>query len=157
MIPALAFVPPEKVIEAFEKLQETLPPEAIIDYFEDTYISRRRRHTRRQPPFPVSMWSMYTRVVEVLPQTNNALEGWHNHMQASVTSFHPNIRKFLGVLKREQALSSVIINQILAGHPVPPKQKRYQDSSKRIANIVQDFENRDVLEFLRYIAHNLKF
>ena len=46
---------------------------------------------------------------------------------------------------------------MLAGHPVPPKRKRYQDSSIRIANIVQDFENRDVLEFLRYIAHNLKF
>ncbi|KAK7065780.1 hypothetical protein SK128_024439 [Halocaridina rubra] len=38
MIPALAFIPPDKEIDAYETLQETMPPEAdpIIDYFKDT-------------------------------------------------------------------------------------------------------------------------
>jgi hypothetical protein len=39
LLPALAFVPPEHVIDAFERVQENLPAEAepIGDYFEDTY------------------------------------------------------------------------------------------------------------------------
>lgn len=157
MLPALAFIPPDSVIDAFETLQETMPPEAdpIIDYFEDTYIGRTRRHNKQAPRFPVNMW--HDRVTEDLPRTNNSLEGWHNHMQANITSFHPNIWKFLEVLKREQALTSVTINQMLAGHPVPPQRKRYQDLTIRIANIVQEFKNCYVLEFLRCIAHNLQF
>lgn len=159
MLPALAFIPSDEVVDAFETLQNTMPPEAdpITDYFEDTYIGRTRRRNRRAPRFPVSMWNMYDRVVEDLPRTNNSLEGWHNHMQANITSFHPNIWKFLEVLKREQALTSVTINQVLAGHPAPPTRKRYQDLTGRIANIVQDYENRHVLDFLRGIAHNLQF
>lgn len=40
MIPALPFIQPDKVIDAFETLQDTVPPEAdpITDYFEDTYV-----------------------------------------------------------------------------------------------------------------------
>ena len=76
-------------------------------------------------------------------------------MLASITSFHPNVWKLLEVLKREQALTIATINQMLAGQP-PPKRKRYHDSSNRIANIIQDFENRQVLDFLRYIAHNVQ-
>ena len=42
LLPALAFVPPEHVVHAFERVQENLPAEAgpISDYFEDTYIYR---------------------------------------------------------------------------------------------------------------------
>ncbi|XP_042212508.1 uncharacterized protein LOC121875325 [Homarus americanus] len=157
MQPALAFIPQGEVIDAFEILQETMPPEAdpAIDYFEDTYIGRQCRHYRRTPRFPVSMWNVYDRVDEDLPRTNNSLEGWHNHMQANITSFHPNIWKFLEVLKMEQALTSIAINQMIAEDPAPPKRKRYQDSTATIATIVEDFENHHVLDFLRGVAHNL--
>ena len=39
LLPALAFVPPQHVVHAFERVQENLPAEAesISDYFEDTY------------------------------------------------------------------------------------------------------------------------
>lgn len=47
-------------------------------------------------------------------------------------------RQFCEVLKREQALTSITINQMLAEHPAPPKQKCYLDST---ANIVQNFES----------------
>ncbi|KAG7172063.1 hypothetical protein Hamer_G001048 [Homarus americanus] len=68
MLPALAFIPQDEVVDAFETLQETIPPEAdpVIEYFEDTYIGRR---------FPVSMWNIYDRVAEDLPRSNNSLEG----------------------------------------------------------------------------------
>ena len=159
MLPALAFVPPNDVSEAFESLQEVMPAEAdsIVDYVEDNYVGRRLRLNRRAPRFPVTMWSMHDRVVDDLPRTNNSLEGWHNHLQSNITAFHPNIWKFLDVLKSEQALTAVTINQMLAGFPAPPQKKRYQDCSVRIANVVEDFGNRNVIDFLKGIAHNLHF
>ncbi|XP_066963162.1 uncharacterized protein [Macrobrachium rosenbergii] len=154
MIPALAFVSPDTVIEEFETLQETLPPETdpVIDYFEDTYISRKRRHARRTPRFPVSTWNMYDLVVDDIPRTNNSLEGWHDHMQASITSFHPNIWKCLEVLKREQALTSVTISQMLAGHTAPPTRKRYLDSSVTLEEAYEDLLDDEEMpaEFITY-------
>jgi len=53
MIPALKFVNPVHVIEAFETLSEnpTFPPDAqpILNYFEDGYIGPRQRRGRQTP------------------------------------------------------------------------------------------------------------
>ncbi|KAG7173224.1 CENPB DNA-binding domain containing protein 1-like 45 [Homarus americanus] len=97
ILPALAFIPQDGVVDAFETLQDNMSPEAdpVVDYFKDTHIGRQHQHT--------------------------------------------------GEL------------HVSAGGPAPPKRKRYQDSTARIATTVQDFENRHVLEFLRAIAHNLEF
>ena len=58
MLVAVAFVPTTDVIRAFESLSENLPldapAQAIIDYFEDTYIGRLRPGgQRRDPLFPI--------------------------------------------------------------------------------------------------------
>lgn len=155
MIPALVFIPPIKVIDASDTLQETVPPEAdpLIDYFEDTYIGRRRRHNRLATCFPVSMWNISGRVAEDLPRTSNSLERWHNHIQANITSC---IWIYGHFLKRGQALISVIINQILVEHLTMSKRKRY-DSTVRITNIVYDLKNRHIMDFLRCIANHLQF
>ena len=159
MLAGLAFVPMHRVVDDFETLLQDFPSQAtpIADYFEDTYIGRPTQgQNRRAPRYAISMWNMHDRVADDLPRTNNALEGWHNHMQSNVSSMHPNIWKFLDVLKREQALNQVNVNQMLAGYPQPPKRKRYQDSS-RIKTIVEDYENRSTMDFLRGIAHNPQF
>ena len=78
-------------------------------------------------------------------------------MQANITSFHTNIWKFLQVLKSEQALANVTINQMLAEHAEPSRWKQYQNANERITTIAQEFENRHILDYLRGIAHNLKF
>ena len=51
MIAALAFVKQNYVEDAFEELCESSPDELgpIIDYFEDTYIGRKRRRNRAPP------------------------------------------------------------------------------------------------------------
>ena len=47
-------------------------------------------------------WNMYEQTPQGLPRTNNAVEGWHCSLQAS--------------LKREQTLLQVHIAQACAGH-----------------------------------------
>ena len=91
MLAALAFVPVDDIVESFEHLAASMPDETqpITDYFEDTYIGRRQRHGRRQPPFAHTMWSVHNRVEEGLPRTNNHVEGWHRRMQSNVGAYHP--------------------------------------------------------------------
>ncbi|KAG7157790.1 hypothetical protein Hamer_G025369 [Homarus americanus] len=87
MLPTLAVIPQGELVDAFETLRETMPPEAdpVIEYFEDTYIGRQRRHNRRAPRFPVSMWNIYDRVAEDLPPPTTPWKD-DNHMPANITT-----------------------------------------------------------------------
>ena len=98
MIPALAFVPPQNVVESFETLQENASNEILplLDYFEDTYIGRlrNRRNARAAPLFSTDIWNVHGQVENGLPRTNNSIEGWHRRMQSAVSAHHPNIWRF---------------------------------------------------------------
>lgn len=157
MIPALAFVPVADLEEAFETLAEDIGDDCqdILDYFEDNYIGRPGRRQRRDPKFSHEMWNMHHRTVEELPRTNNNIEGWHRGFQSSIGGCHPNIWTFLGKLKRQQALHHLQLTQILAGDVIPQR-KKYQDTSRRILNLVQNYGGRHVLDFLRGVAYNVR-
>ena len=108
-----------------------------------------------QPLFDLALWNMYDQTIEDLLRTNNAVEGWHRRFQANVGAYHPNFWKFIDILKREQSLNHVNISQARAGHQPEPQRRRYQDSNRRIKNIVQNYHNRDRLQHLRGLAHNI--
>ena len=159
MIAALAFYPPDNIEEAFETLAEFLPVEAneLMDYFEDNYIGRPTRTLRRPPRFAVNIWNMYSRVQEDLPKTNNAVEGWHRSFASLVGCAHPSIWTFIRCIRKEHALQEVYVTQVLSGHPRVEQKKIYKDTALRIKNIVEDVENRPILDFLKGIAYNLSF
>ncbi|KAL3853327.1 hypothetical protein ACJMK2_016875 [Sinanodonta woodiana] len=151
MIAALAFVPSKKVIESFKTPHESLSEEfaTVMDYFEDNYIA----------VFDKSIWSVHSRVANSLPRINNAVERWHRKMLSAVSCLHPNtsVWSFLRILKREQSLNNVNLNQIFGGDlPEQPKMKN-KDCSSRITNIVADFDNHDTIEYLKAIAYNINF
>ena len=43
------------------------------------------------------------------------------------------------------------------GHQPPPQRRRYVDCNQRILRIVDDFPNRQGIDYLRSIAHNLAY
>ena len=108
-----------------------------------------------KPLFDLALWNMYDQTIGDLLRTNNAVEGWHRRFQANVGAYHPNFWKFIDILKREQSLNHVNISQARAGHQPEPQRRRYQDSNRRIKNIVQDYHNMDRLQYLRGLAHNI--
>lgn len=63
MLPALAFVSVENVVQAFEILVDNgnLPAELdpLVDYFEDTWIGRQRGNGRRNPLFQIAVWNCF--------------------------------------------------------------------------------------------------
>ena len=114
-----------------------------------------RRNGRRDPPmFAQEMWSMNARTWNHLPRTNNNVEGWHRRLQFHINAYHPNIWKFLNVIKREESLTKVKANQCLGEIPVPGN-KRYADCNTHIVNIVQNYPGMQSLDYLRRIAYNL--
>ena len=82
-----------------------------------------RKRTRRENPlYPVSFWNVKKRVDEDLPRTNNAVEGFHSALRSSITSKHPNIRKLIAALKREEELQQTKIIHVNRGD-APAKRK----------------------------------
>jgi len=85
MLAALAFVPPQNVIEAFEELCNHITNlhnddvnEIIwkINKYIYKYIGRFRGNgTRRAPTFTVTLWNMFHRTFDELPRTSNSIEG----------------------------------------------------------------------------------
>ena len=164
MLVALAFLPGGHVIEGFEELVDTIRilyddvADDLLQYFEDTYIGKYRRNAPRRPPlFAINLWNMFNRTDDELPRTNNIVEGWHRSFQGHVSACHPVFWKFLSVLQKEENMIRISIVQHLAGHPAPPPRQRYLDSSRRILRILDDYPNRQRLQYLRAIAHNLTF
>ena len=79
---ALAFVPPVDVFAAFEWVKTEAPESftPMIEYFETFYIGKinpRNENQRVVPMFPIKLWSVYDRVINGMPRTNNSLEAWH--------------------------------------------------------------------------------
>ena len=164
MLPALVFLPAGDVIEGFEELVDTIRilydgvEDDLLQYLEDTYIGRYRRNARRRTPlFAINLWNMFNRTDDDLPRTNDIVEGWHRSFQGHISICHPVVWKFLSVLQKEENMLRISIVQHLAGHPAPPPRKRYLDSSRRILRILGDYPNRQRLQYLRAIAHNLTF
>ena len=78
-IEALAFLPPKEVINAFKYIQSTAPPfmsDYVNNYFENKFIGSIDQKTgkRKLPIFPIKLWSVYQRVLDGLPRTNNSIE-----------------------------------------------------------------------------------
>ena len=162
MIAAIAFVPVADVVISFEHLIDNtdFPEEvhSVLDYFEDTWIGRpNRRLIRRPPRFDHVMWNCFDAAKFCASKTNNACEGWHRSFSELIGAAHPTIWKFLEILKGEQARNEAIMEQYTAGAEPPRKKKKYKDTALRIQTIVNDFENRELLDYLRGIAHNLSF
>lgn len=162
MICALAFLPPNDVINGFDDLSNEIrntfngDADDLLEYFEDTYIGRFRRNApRRAPLFAIELWNMFHRTDDELPRTNNSVEGWHRSFQGHLSACHPNFWKFVSVIKKEEAIVRVSILQHLGGHPAPPARRRYADCNARILRIVDDYPNRQTIDYLRSIAHNL--
>ncbi|CAF1570863.1 unnamed protein product [Rotaria magnacalcarata] len=72
-IAALAYLQSGDVNQGFDDLYRSLTfiLEPALDYFEDTYIERRRLNGRAAPRYPVNLWNMHQRTVNDLMRTNN--------------------------------------------------------------------------------------
>ena len=67
---------------------------------------------------------------------------------------HPIVWKFIDGLKKVQRGRDLYYEQLIAGLPPPAKLKKYRRADERIKAIASTFESRNVVEYLRRVAHN---
>ncbi|XP_068213872.1 uncharacterized protein [Palaemon carinicauda] len=155
---AMAFLPVEEVINAFEELSEDeLLPMEFISYFELAYIGAIRGRCRRREEslYPITIWNMRSRVINKLPRTNNALEGFHSALNQSITCKIPNIWKLIDVLKKEEALTETKILHLQLGEK-PAKKKKYEKLDNCIEKLTEEYDGSNYSNFLKTVAYNLK-
>jgi len=161
---ALAFLPAHEIPSAFDILKPRIPPEAnnIVQWFEDNYVHGKIRRQLRNgnivrdtPLFPPQLWSVYDSVELGIPRTQNTVEAWHRRWKTLVGESHIGVYTIIQEIQKEQQEVEVQIERMLRGEQPPKKKKKVIDRENRIMTIINDRENRSIMDFLRGIAHNL--
>lgn len=119
MLMALAFVPVNPMIDAFEKIIKSSFYKdnsdilnKLIDYFKSTRIGKRSHigFECKKPLFDI--WNCYQAVIEVLKRSNNSVEGWHHSFNNKVRVIHAIFSCFISIIKAEQVIIETTITQI---------------------------------------------
>ena len=115
----------------------------------------------KEARFPPQIWSVYERVINQDPRTNNFLEGWHRRFSSIVDVHHSDIYKFLTKLTGEQAHTKMCRREILRGEDPNPPKKVVLSRNKRLFAVVSEFEVRTVgnqyIDYLSAIAYNISY
>ena len=131
---------------------------ALLNWFEENYIGRpnRRGNSRRPSLFPPEMWNVYERTLQQEDRTNNHAEAANRRLQTELGMEHPTIWRFITGLQKVQRNRDAFFEQLIGGHPPPPKLKKYMKADARILHIVSSFSQKSPTEFLRRIAYNFQ-
>ena len=116
----------------------------------------RLRRARRGPPrFSIQLWSQFSRVIDKLPRSNNAIEGWHNAFNNVVGFAHPSTTKLARKLQQEQHSTQLLRRQLELGTTAGRKKKTYIRVNEALHAMVTDYNNRDPITYLGDIARVL--
>ena len=104
------------------------------------------------------MCNSYDNMINDLPRTNNAIEGWHNAFCTGVRKYHNALNKFLNFLIEEQNYNEILLDQKDAARDIRrPKRKKYRDYDLCLKNVVELYDRNDVMRYLSNISCNIKF
>lgn len=167
---ALAFRKEEDVRNSYMDLKATPFFQAanlgeLLDYFEYTWVGippnpdpeNVEEGEWTEPLFPIEMWNVFEAVTNDWARTNNDVEGWHQRFTGVVQGRHVNIFKFISKLISEEDHFRIEIARVAAANQIPAKKPKYIRLDHNLKNLVEEYDDRDVLEYLRAVAHNLTF
>ena len=160
-LPALAFVPVDDVVEAFEILIDAAPQgvehlDELISFFEHTYVRGRRLRGRPEaygpPMFALDTWNQHDAGVGGIARTTNAVEGWHHALQSLFQCHHPTLWTFVSGIQKDMQLQKARFLQATAGVENLGR-KKYRKLTERIQRVITGYGQAEILLFLRSIAH----
>ena len=105
--------------------------------------------------FMVLLMVLFSRVIDKLPRSNNAIEGWHNAFNNVVGFAHPSTTKLARKLQQEQHSTQLLRRQLELGTTAGRKKKTYIRVNEALHAMVTDYNNRDPITYLGDIARVL--
>ena len=102
------------------------------------------------------MWPCYERILNNQQETNNYAEAAHKRLQMELQMDHPSIWRLIEGLKHIQKGCDVFYKCMVAGHVPPAKRRKYRQADERLLNLVRNYGNQSMVEYLRGIAHNFE-
>jgi hypothetical protein len=81
-------------------------------------------------------------------RTQNNVEAWHRRWEILVGQSHVGVYRMIEELQKEQQSVDLQVESIMSGEQRPAKKKTLIERGKRIKTIVDDRENRSVMDFL---------
>lgn len=148
---ALAFLPPGDVAEAFAGMVLDFQPDetAFLKYFEKIWVGELLRSgLRKNPTFPLELWSVHGRALGRSFLTNNNAEVFHgNYRTHLVPGKHPSMPTFVEGLKSQQRLFHNDVAQIGMG---ANKKERAVTVTRtdRLANLCEKYNTDFDTDFL---------
>lgn len=173
---ALAFVPPEEVSKRYDELKELdffkeklngtsavdVGVQKLLTYFERTWIGRFARNKSVAPLYSINLWNVYSLTLAFFPRTNNAVEAWHNAINALFGGSHPCIYNFIEGIKKEQDATEISIAKMMSGIATDNKPGKKQfELGERLVAVVKmygvDNAHVDIKDYLFGISSAISY
>lgn len=90
-------------------------------------------------------------------RTNNTCEGWHRSVQYLIGSHRPTLWKFIESLRSMQRKQEFTLSQRLSGSQPPPRKRKYRDYDIKLYNVVSEYHNMPILDYMMNVASNIKY
>ncbi|KAF1741983.1 hypothetical protein MXB_2174 [Myxobolus squamalis] len=156
MIVAIAFFPSHRIDSALEMLLVELPDDlkVILNWFEGSYVGCLVRGVRCGALFPFHMWSVYECTLRSLNHTNNHAEAAHCQIRAEFGMEHPTLWKFIDGIRTIRKGHDQYFERYIRGNRPPQKCNKGIVTDEKILRIVETYDFRNILDYLRGLAHN---
>ncbi|KAI1696237.1 hypothetical protein DdX_19144 [Ditylenchus destructor] len=160
MITALSFVRLNDIKQYAGVLFEYLPGclDPIVSWFENNYIGievrRGQRIAQIAPKFPHELWNVYQRTVDGKNRTNNYAEAGNRRIQSEMGMERPTMGYFIDRLKLIQRGRDQAHARWLKGYQAKPKRTKYRQADDRILKVIEQYNSRSPIAFLRGVALN---
>ena len=98
-------------------------------------------------------WNVFNHEI----RTNNALEGWHSHVNDKCNNRHLNIRRFIFFIQNEEMNQRGDLAILARGENLSQRNCKYRRIDKNIATLKSRYVNCIITkeEYLEGIARNL--
>ncbi|XP_048246386.1 uncharacterized protein LOC125377370 [Haliotis rufescens] len=149
---ALPLLPLQQVQDAWIDSMNQSPDVPNADEFNDYIVTNWVDYEAR---FPLSLWNHHQTFG---PRTNNNLEGFHSRLNASLNHRHPNLYRFIEIIKKIEKSEKTKLSQLDLGAAPPARKRVYKEIDNRLSRLKDQLSQgvKTPLQFLYAVGKLLK-
>ncbi|XP_071103353.1 uncharacterized protein [Haliotis cracherodii] len=146
---ALPLLPLQQVQDAWIDSMSQSPDVPNADEFNDYILHA------YEARFPLSLWNHHQTFG---PSTNNNLEGFHSRLNASLNHRHPNLYRFIEIIKKIEKSEKTELSQLDLGAAPPARKRVYKEIDNRLSRLKDQLSHgvKTPLQFLDAVGKLLK-